>query len=103
MRPARQRLDAERDFAAGVDDRLVGGVQAVILDGVEEIALEQFAVGEVGVHRRVIDAGAVAALVLGAVERHVGVAQDIGGVARAAVDHRDPIEAPMMMLWPLIE
>ena len=38
-----------------------------------------------GVHRRVVDARAIAALVLGAIERHVGVTQE--GVSGAAVDH----------------
>ena len=89
MIPARQRLDADDLFAARIDDRLVGGGEPVVLDGVEQIAFEQLAVGQVGVHRRVVDAGAVAALVLGAIERHVGVAQNVGGVAGAAVDHRN--------------
>ena len=89
MGPARQRLDADDGVAAGIDDRLVGGAQVVVLDRLEQIAFQQFAVGQVGVHRRVVDAGAVAALVLGAIERHVGVAQNVGGVAGAAVDHGD--------------
>ena len=58
-----------------------------MLDRVQQIAFEQLALRKVGVHRRVVDAGAVAAFVLGAIERHVGVAQDVGGVAGAAVDH----------------
>jgi hypothetical protein len=37
----------------------------------------------------VVDACAVAAFVLGAVERDVGPAHDIGGLAGTAVDHRD--------------
>ena len=61
----------------------------VVLDRLEQIAFEQLAARQVGVHRRVVDAGAVAAFVLGAIERHVGVAQDVGGVADAAVDHGD--------------
>ena len=89
MVPARQRLDADDLFAAGIHDRLVGGGEAVVLDGVEQVAFEELSVGQVGVHRRVVDAGAVAALVLGAIERHVGVAQNVGGVAGAAVDRRD--------------
>ena len=89
MGPARQRLDADHVVAAGIDDRLIGGLEAVVLDRVQQVAFQELAVGQVGVHRRVIDAGAVAALVLGAVERHVGVAQDVGGIARAAVDHGD--------------
>ena len=86
MRPARQRLDADNAVARGVHDRLIGGADSVVLDGVEQVAFEQFAAGQVGVHRRVIDAGAVAAFVLGAIERHVGIAQNVGGIAGAAVD-----------------
>ncbi len=89
MGPARQRLDADHGVAGGIDDRLIGGAQAVVLDRLEQVAFQQFAIGQVGVHRRVVDAGAVAALVLGAIKRHVGVAQDVGGVAGAAVDDRD--------------
>ena len=89
MVPARQRLDADDLFAARIHDRLVGGGEPVVLDGVEQVAFEEFAVGQIGVHRRVVDAGAVAALVLGAIERHVGVAQNVGGIAGAAVDHRN--------------
>ena len=89
MVPARQRLDADDLFAARIHDRLVGGGEPVVLDGVEQVAFEELAVGQVGVHRRVVDAGAVAAFVLGAIERHVGVAQNVGGVAGAAVDRRN--------------
>src|SRR6185437_8635411 len=89
MGPARQRLDADHLVAAGVDDWLIGGSQPVVLDRLVEVAFEQLAVRQVGIHRRVIDAGAVAAFVLGTVQRHIGVAQNVGGVARAAVDHRD--------------
>ena len=89
MVPARQRLDADHDRAAGVDDRLIGGGEAVVADRVQQIAFQELALRKVGVHRRVVDAGAVAAFVLGAIERHVGVAQDVGGVAGAAVDHGD--------------
>ena len=89
MVPARQRFDADDLFAAGIHDRLVGGGKPVVLDGVEQVAFEEFAVGQVRIHRRVVDAGAVAAFVLGAIERHVGVAQNVGGIAGAAVDHRN--------------
>ena len=89
MVPARQRLDADDLFAARIHDRLIGCGEPIVLDGVEQVAFEELAVGQVGVHGRVVDAGAVAALVLGAVERHVGVAQNVGGVAGAAVDRRN--------------
>ena len=89
MRPARQRLDADHGIAAGIDDRLIGGGKAVVSDRVQEIAFQELALRQIGVHGRVVDAGAIAAFVLGAIERHVGVAQNIAGVARAPVDHRD--------------
>ena len=44
---------------------------------------------QVGIHRRVVDAGAVAAFVFGAIERHVGVTQNVAGIVGAAVDHGD--------------
>ena len=62
MGPAAERLDADHGLAALVDDRLVEQLQAVVFDRVAQVGLEQLAVGEVGVHRRVVDAGAVAAL-----------------------------------------
>ena len=54
-----------------------------------QIVLHELALEQVGVHRVVVDAGAVAALVLGAIERHVGVAHDVGGAADMLVDDRD--------------
>ena len=89
MRPAAERLDADHDLAALVDDRLVEQPQAVVLDRLAQVGFQELAAGQVGVHRRVVDAGAVAALVLGAVERHVGIAHDVGGAGAIAVDHRD--------------
>ena len=89
MRPARQRLDADNAVARGVDDRLIGGADLVVLDGFEQVAFEQFAARQIGVHGGVIDAGAVAAFVLGAIERHVGIAQNVGGIADTAVDDGD--------------
>ena len=61
-----------------------------MFDRKAQVVFEQFAVRQVGVHRRVVDAGAIAAFVLGAIERHVGIAHDIGGAAvRAAIDDGD--------------
>ncbi len=55
-----------------------------------QIAFEQLALRQVGVHRRVVDAGAIAAFVLGAIERHVGIAHHVGGAAAGIlVDDRD--------------
>ena len=87
--PARQRFDADHGVAAGIDDRLVGGAEAVVSDRVQQIAFQELALRQIGVHRRIVDAGAIAPFVLGAIERHVGVAQNIAGVAGAPVNHRD--------------
>jgi hypothetical protein len=89
MGPARQRFHAHHGIAGGVDDRLIGGGEAVVSDRVQEIAFQELALRQVGVHGRVVDAGAVAPFVLGAIQRHVGITQDVAGVARAPVDHRD--------------
>ena len=89
MRPAAQRLDADHGLAAVVDDRLVGDLQLVALDRRAQVVLDQLALEQVGVHRGVVDAGAVAAFVLGAIERHVGMAHDVGRAADLLVDHGD--------------
>ncbi len=82
-------FDADQRLAALVDDRLIEQREAVVLDRRAQIRFQDLAVGQIGVHRRVVDDGAVAALVLGAVERHVGVAHDVGGAGAILVDHRD--------------
>src|SRR5262249_20007503 len=89
MNPARQRLDADQLLAAWIDDRLIDDVQLLISDRLTERAFQQFAVREIGVHRGIVDARPVAAFVLGAIERHIGVTQDVAGVLDAAIDHRD--------------
>jgi hypothetical protein len=87
VNPARQRFHADQPLAAAIDDRLMDDVELAVFDRLAERAFEQFAVRQIGVHRRVVDAGAVSALILGAIERHIGIAQDVGGVLGAAVDH----------------
>ena len=89
MRPAAERLDADHRLAAVVDDRLIGDPQLVLLDRGAQVVLDQLALEQIVVHRGVVDAGAVAAFVLGAIERHVGVAHDVGGAADVLVDDRD--------------
>ena len=87
MQPARQRLDADHLVAAGVEDRLVEHLEAVVRDGLAQVLLDELALRQVGVHHGVIDAGTVAAFVLRPVQRHVGVAHDVGRAAGAPVDH----------------
>jgi hypothetical protein len=89
VRPARQRLDADDLVAARVEDRLVEHFEAVVLDGLAQILLDEFALRQVCVHHRIVDAGSIAAFVLGPVERHIGVAHDVGRSAGARVDHGD--------------
>ena len=89
MGPAAKRLDANNSLTALVDNGLIQELQAVILDRLTQVSLEQLAAGKVGVHRRVINAGAIAAFVLGAIQRHVRIAHDIGRGAAFVIDHRD--------------
>ena len=77
MCPAAERLDADDGLAALVDDGLVQEPQVVVFDRLAQVGLKKLAARKIGVHRGVVDTGAVAALVLGAVERHVGVAHDV--------------------------
>ena len=89
MIPAAQRLDAGHLLAARVHDRLIGDAQAVFGDRRAQVVLELLALAQVGVHVGIVDAGAAAAFVLGAIERDVGAAHDVGGIAGAALDQRD--------------
>src|SRR5215471_3649317 len=102
MDPARQRFDADQPPAAAIDNRLIDDVQLAVFDRLTKRAFEQFAVRQLGVHRRVIDAGAIAALVLGAIERHVGVTHKISRASWVQLSITAmPIEAPILMPWPL--
>ena len=74
-----KRFDAQDGVAAAVDDRLIDDPQLIGGDRVPQVAFELLAFGQVGIHRRVVDAGTVATLVLGTVERHVGIAHHVGG------------------------
>jgi len=86
--PARKRLYPDDLLAAVVDDRLVGKIEPdAILDGVAQIGFQP--ARQVFVHRRVVNARALAAFVFRPVERNVGVAHDIGSGFRALIDHRD--------------
>src|SRR5690606_6112662 len=89
MGPPAETFDADDYLAALVDDRLIHQLELVVLDGFAQVGFEQLAAGKVGVHRRVVETGAVAAFVLGAVQRDVGEAHDVGGGAALAVDHGD--------------
>ena len=78
MRPAAECLNADDNFAAFVDHRLIDELQSVFLDRLAQVRFEQLAARKIRIHRGVIDARAIAAFVLGAIERHVGIAHDVG-------------------------
>ena len=89
MRPAAQRLDADHFLSAVVDDRLVGDAQAVVLDRSAQVVLQDLALDQVGIHRRVVDARAIAALVLRPIERQIGMAHHVGCSADMLADDRN--------------
>jgi len=86
---AAERLDPDDRFSAVVDDRLVGDAQAVALDRGAQVVFQDLALDQVRIHRRVVDAGPVAALVLGSIEREIGVAHDVGRAADLLADDSD--------------
>jgi hypothetical protein len=88
--PPQQRLGAVDATRSGVHDRLV--VQDELLGGdrAAQLGLQLEAAQEGRVHAVLVEAVAARALVLGAVERDVGVAQDlVGRRLGGAVDQRD--------------
>ena len=89
VRPAAERFHRDDRLAAVVDDGLVGDPQLVLLDRGAQVVLDELALEQIGIHRGVVDASPVAALVLGAIERHVGVAHDVGRTADVLVDQGD--------------
>src|SRR5262249_56476295 len=86
---AAQRLDPHHGFAVGRHQGLIGDGEVVVFDGVLQVALHLLALAQVGVHLRVVDAGAVAAVVLGAIERDVGAPHHVGDFAAVAGDRGD--------------
>ena len=87
--PAAKRLDPDDNLAALVHNGLVQEPQAVMVDCLAQVSLKQLAAGQIGIHRRIINARAITAFILGAVERHVRVAHDVGRGAGLVVDHRN--------------
>ena len=87
--PAAKRLDTDNCLTALVDNELIQELQAVILDRLTQVSLEQLAAGKIGVHCCVINAGAIAAFVLGAIQRHIRIAHNVGRGTAFVIDHRD--------------
>jgi hypothetical protein len=69
VRPPAERLNSDDRLAAFVHNGLVHKLQAVIIDCLAQVSLKQLTAGKVRIHRRVIDARAITALILGAVKR----------------------------------
>jgi hypothetical protein len=86
VRPAAERFDADHPFAVGADQRLIDQLKLVPIDGGTEVMLQALAQREIRAHGRIVEARAIAALVLGPVERHVGEAHDVGCVPCFPVD-----------------
>ncbi len=85
--PARQRLEADDAVAGQVDQRLVVNLDLIGRDGRAQFALDGRAPLDMGVHRRLEEAGERAAFGLGAVKREVGAAHQV--VGRDAIVGRD--------------
>ena len=88
--PADQRLGADDRAALGDDDRLVVEDELVGGDRAAQLRLELHPPQQRRVHALLVEAIGAGAVVLGAVERDVGVAQHlVGGRLLAAVDQGD--------------
>ena len=87
MPPAHQRLEAAPCAGGGVDERLVVQLELAARDGVAQIGFQRVARLELGRHRFIEDGEAVAARRFRAVERKVGLLQQL--LLVAAVIRRD--------------
>src|SRR5262245_38283094 len=89
MVPAQQRLEARNPAGLQVQDRLVMDLELAVSDRLAQIELERAARLHSLVHLRLEDMITAAPFALGAVERHIGVAQEL--VSRRSIGgrHRD--------------
>jgi len=83
--PADQRLEAGQGAVGQGDQRLVVHLQLAALLGLAQVGLQLEALDHLGAHRR-LEHRPVVTLGLGAVHRHVGVAQQLVAPAVAAGD-----------------
>ncbi len=88
MRPAAQRLDAD-DIAEMIGLRLVDDGDVLDVDGFAQAGFQRLAQLDGGVHLDFEEGVLAAALVLGAIEGEVGLAQGFGGLDVAVVDQGD--------------
>ena len=90
MVPAQQRLEADHPTRVQLDERLVVEIELVGVEGALEVGLQLQPGQRGGVHLRLEQLVAVAALLLRLVHRHVRVAQQLtGGLARSPEDDAD--------------
>ena len=89
VRPAHQRLEAGDAATLEIDQRLVIGLQHVVLDGVAQIDLDAAAALRARVHFRFKEAERPEPFALGARQRHVGILEQLLGVVAVAGRNRD--------------
>ena len=87
--PARERLGADDAAGRQLHDRLVGDLEAALLDGALELAGERVAAQQRGGLAVVEDLEVALLLLLGGVHGDVGVAQHLGGGRLAVLAERD--------------
>ncbi len=87
--PARERLGADDAARRQLHDRLVGDLEAALLDGALELAGERVAAQQRGGLAVVEDLEVPLLLLLGGVHGDVGVAQHLGGARLAVLAERD--------------
>src|SRR3954469_6179819 len=85
-RPTDERLEADDRAVGEPDDRLVVDLELVPLDGVCEVGLAREPVDRLVLHALHEDRDAAGALVLRAIHREVGAADELGAVLDADRD-----------------
>jgi hypothetical protein len=88
MVPARERLDAYRLLGPQIDLELIVDLELAAGEGGAQVVLERAAVLQAAVHLRLEEAEGVAPLVLGAIERNVGVLEKASGLLSIARGER---------------
>src|SRR5215211_1767076 len=89
MRPARERLDADRASRLEVDDRLIVDRDVAVGERAAQVALQSEALVGLRAHGVVIELGMPAAAVLRAIHRGVGLAEERGPVRAAGAGDGD--------------
>ena len=89
MRPAHQRLEADDRAGREIDERLVVHLELAAASAVAQIDLELAARLHARVHLGLEEAERALAVGLGAVERHIGVLEQLVGVLAVAGRQRD--------------